>query len=261
MGMAVVTVASGGMAVIDVTPIASMTPIKYGMPVTEATNGRGVRVTKVAALGLPVIYETIGVGPGLTYATFNPATATAVTLSGGNLVATNTGTTAAEQGAKSATAKTNGKYYFETTFTSYAGTTTRIVTGVGTSASTYAGMSSNATAGAVIHIGGGIHANGVGNIVDIITGSFPLGTVIGVAVDLDNRKCWFRQTPSGLWNGSATASPATGTEGVTIPAGAMVPFCTFGGTGGTANNITTANFGASAFNGAVPSGYTAGWPA
>ena len=47
MGMAVVTVASGGMPVVDVTPIASMTPIKYGTPVTEATNGRGIRVTKV----------------------------------------------------------------------------------------------------------------------------------------------------------------------------------------------------------------------
>jgi hypothetical protein len=56
MGMAVVTVASGGMPVVDVTPIASMTPIKYGTPVTEAANGKGIRVTKVPKYGMPVIY-------------------------------------------------------------------------------------------------------------------------------------------------------------------------------------------------------------
>ena len=57
MGWAVVTVASGGMAVVDVTPIASMTPRKYGVAVTEAANGRGIRVTKVVGKpGIPVIY-------------------------------------------------------------------------------------------------------------------------------------------------------------------------------------------------------------
>jgi antitoxin (DNA-binding transcriptional repressor) of toxin-antitoxin stability system len=57
MGMPVVTVASGGMPVVDVTPIASMTPKKYGRAVTEATNGKGVRVTKVVGKpGLPVVY-------------------------------------------------------------------------------------------------------------------------------------------------------------------------------------------------------------
>jgi hypothetical protein len=41
----------------------------------------------------------------------------------------------------------------------------------------------------------------------------------------------------------------------------MVPFVTFGGSPGSANNVITANFGASAFSGAVPSGFTSGWPA
>jgi len=57
MGMAVVTVASGGMPVVDVTPIASMTPNKYGVAVTEAANGKGVPVTKVVGKpGTPVVY-------------------------------------------------------------------------------------------------------------------------------------------------------------------------------------------------------------
>jgi hypothetical protein len=57
MGMPVVSVASGGLPVVDVGGSLR------GTPVTEVANGRGVPVTKVAALGLPVVYETIGVGP------------------------------------------------------------------------------------------------------------------------------------------------------------------------------------------------------
>src|SRR5262245_54600578 len=52
MGMAVVTIASGGLPVVDVTSVAP----KTGLSVTEATNGRGVAVTKVAARGMPVMY-------------------------------------------------------------------------------------------------------------------------------------------------------------------------------------------------------------
>jgi len=84
---------------------------------------------------------------------------------------------------------------------------------------------------------------------------------VGGAVDLDNRKIWFRLAPSGNWNASGTANPATNTGGYTIPAGTMVPFVTFGGTAGTAGHALTANFGASVFSGAVPAGFTSGWPA
>jgi hypothetical protein len=54
MGLAVVTVASGGLPVIDVT---ATTP-KLGVPVTEAANGRGIPVTKVTLPkgGLPVTF-------------------------------------------------------------------------------------------------------------------------------------------------------------------------------------------------------------
>ena len=53
MSLPVVTVASGGLPVVDVTAIAPRT----GLPVIEATNGRGIAVTKVVAKpGLPVVY-------------------------------------------------------------------------------------------------------------------------------------------------------------------------------------------------------------
>ena len=63
MALAVVTVLSGGMPVVDVTA----TKPNLGRPVTEATNGRGIAVTKVTAGvgannpgGRPVTYTTAG---------------------------------------------------------------------------------------------------------------------------------------------------------------------------------------------------------
>src|SRR6185295_16016176 len=52
----VVTVAAGGLPVVDVTA----TFPKLGLPVTEALNGRGIAVTKVAANGLPVTFKVAG---------------------------------------------------------------------------------------------------------------------------------------------------------------------------------------------------------
>ena len=53
MGLPVVTVAAGGLPVVDVT---ATTP-KFGVPVTEAANGRGIAVTKVVGKpGMPVTF-------------------------------------------------------------------------------------------------------------------------------------------------------------------------------------------------------------
>jgi hypothetical protein len=61
MALAVVTVVSGGLAVVDVTA----TKPGNGKAVSEAANGRGVAVTKVTPAigglaGLPVTYITTG---------------------------------------------------------------------------------------------------------------------------------------------------------------------------------------------------------
>jgi hypothetical protein len=191
--------------------------------------------------------------------TWEAASVTAVTLSGGNLVATNTGTTSTDQGAKvaSADAKNSGKYYFEATWTARtAGANYGI--GIGTYVSTYIGMgNTGGVTGVNAYFLGTVWSNG-GNVW-AMGGAWAAGQVMGIAVDLDNRKIWFRLTPSSNWNDNATHNPATNTGGIAIPAGAMVPFVTFGGSSGAANNVVTANFGASAFVGAVPSGFTSGW--
>jgi hypothetical protein len=60
MSLPVVTVAAGGIAVVNVTATAPM----RGLPVSESTNGRGVPVTQVAAgkPGLAVVFTPV-VGP------------------------------------------------------------------------------------------------------------------------------------------------------------------------------------------------------
>ena len=55
MAIPVITTTAGGLPVVDVTA----TSPKLGLPVTEASNGRGIAVTKVAANGLPVTYSTV----------------------------------------------------------------------------------------------------------------------------------------------------------------------------------------------------------
>jgi len=260
MSTPVNTVAAGGLPVVDVTA----TFPKMGAPVTEALSGKGVAVTKVANLGLPVTFvpDAGGGGGGAAFSTWEAASVTAVTLSGGNLVATNTGTTSTDQGAKGAAAngKTSGKYYFEVTWTTVSAGNGNLGVGIGTPTSTYTGMGNNATTGDEAFQSGSTYANG--SIAGSGTGGvWSSGLVMGVAVDMDNRRIWWRQSPSGIWNGNAGYSPVTNVGGLTIPAGTMVPFVTFGGSGGAVGNVMTANFGASAFSGAVPSGFTSGWTA
>ncbi|MEJ2435467.1 MAG: hypothetical protein P8Y53_20805, partial [Pseudolabrys sp.] len=82
--------------------------------------------------------------------------------------------------------------------------------------------------------------------------------VMCCAVDLDNRRIWFRKN-NGYWNYSSTADPATNSGGFDISAimGLGVwPFVTSGVNGAAC----TFNFGDSAFAQAVPSGFTPGWP-
>jgi SPRY domain len=190
--------------------------------------------------------------------TWDSGTVASVTLSGGNLIATNTATTSTSQGAHDNSAgKGSGKYYFEMKFTTVTGGNNTGVS-IGTTTSTYSAMGTTGTTGVMTYRASGQIWNGSNSGSSL--GARSAGDVIGIAIDLDNRRAWFRVAPSGNWNGSGTANPATNTGGVTIAVGTMIAFCTFGGTGGVANNVVTANFGASAFTGTAPSGFTSGWP-
>ena len=64
---------------------------------------------------------------------------------------------------------------------------------------------------------------------------------------------------NGNWNGNPSADPVTGVGGIDLSA--MIGTTMFPTAQGTGDAETFCNFGASAFSQAVPSGYTAGWPA
>jgi hypothetical protein len=194
---------------------------------------------------------------------WDPATVTAVTLTNNNLTATNnSASTSANQGTHVliASGKTSGKYYFEFTGagTIHGGNTG---VGIGTTASTYTNMGNSATTGNMVFKGGQIYANGSDSGVGIaVLGG---GAIHAIAADLDNKRIWFRRVSPTLdnWNNNASANPATNVGGQTISAGTMIPFNTFGGTGGGGGTDSlTANFGASAFTGPIPSGFTVWTP-
>jgi len=252
MSTPVVTVASGGLAVVE------LAAGKLGLPVTEATNGCGIAVTKVVGLpGLPVVFDTIGVLPPVTFNTvWNTADKSAnVTLTNASLTAS--ASSASNCAVRGTASKATGKYYFEVTST---GTISASGIGLATAAANLSTAQTavgpivfvNATNGIIFLNGGSI--GGVTNTPPAASGDVTL-----IAVDLTLQRIWFRRNNT-LWNNSVPADPATNTGGLDISsvfgAAAAFPLVTFGSTG--LNH--TANFGASAFAFAAPAGFTSGWP-
>jgi hypothetical protein len=183
--------------------------------------------------------------------TWNPADiAAGMVLSGGNLTASNTGNFTGVRAVKGWNA---GKYYFEFTVTA-------MTSGyIGLAKSTN-DLTSGGTSGAVgVNSSGVMDVNGVtpGPTIGGISG----GAVIGIAIDITGNLVWFRNGAAGSWNATSGAAnnPATGVGGVSISAIAGTLFPWFIAVFAPSQSVT-ANFGDSAFSGAVPSGYTAGWP-
>ena len=245
MGRPVVTVASGGMAVVDVTSTT-----KVGNPVSEATNGFGQAVTKVASGGMAVVYGAPDTGSGpVIYTTWNPADQLNMTLTNGNLTATATNATARVRAVKGTN---TGKYYFEGTITS---PTSFAVYGIA-NASAVNGQYTN---WAYIQMTGSIYVN-TSTIQATLSGVVS-GSTIGVAVDLGANLIWFRRCPSGSWNAASgsTNDPASGIGGFSVSSIASGPLFPIFGVANSGDSVV-GNFGASGFNGAVPSGF-AGWTA
>ena len=92
-------------------------------------------------------------------------------------------------------------------------------------------------------------------------GSAVNGSIVGMAVDLNLEKVWFRYAPSGNWNGQTIdlQNPATNTGGVScahMSAKNVGPYVyAF-----TMSSQIFLNAGTKAFTGAVPVGFQAGWP-
>lgn len=186
--------------------------------------------------------------------TWNPSDKNGtIALSNGNLTLTPSG----QGGVRSVQSLTVGKTYSEYTF---VGPTNISSSAIGV-ANSSAFMTTAITTGINVAICNGAGAIAVNGTAQTGVGAFAVGGVCCVAVDVGASLIWFRNGAAGNWNGSGTANPATGVGGYslsTLAAGAATLYA-YGG--GTITNATpvTANFGATAFIGTVPAGFTAGW--
>jgi hypothetical protein len=171
-------------------------------------------------------------------------------ISVSGLTVTNTTTSAG--GIRGTGSKTTGKIYWETT---WVGTPSaaRFTCGIGTSASALISLDST---GATVRTDDGfIRVNGA---IQASIGAFASGDIAGIAFDLGVSRIWFRRN-GGNWNNSGTADPATNVGGYDIsamfPASAAYPSVHISVSTAIA---ATANFGATTFAFAAPSGFT-GW--
>lgn len=208
----------------------------------------------------------------MSFTTWNPSDIYAsagapLVLSGGNLAITygaiggvNKSGVRAIDGQLSG----SGKFYFELTVGTYSAAPQTIMglmeqsvavsnvwqpwnNGTGFNIITGNGQSGGAFAG-----GGSLGAGATFNTT---------GATLGIAADLTVNKFWAISTQSaGVWNGNGSANPATNVGGYSIPAytGKIVPMWALEAETAVAQTYT-ANFGATAFVMAAPSGFV-GWP-
>ena len=177
----------------------------------------------------------------ISFATWNPSDkGSSCTLSNGNLTASNA--VSLQNSVRATLGKSAGKWYWEVTVGG-SGAVNECPAGIANSSmpvSTNFASDANGY-GYATFVGGGYlwHSGGGTSFGSAFVG----GDVIGCALDMDNG------TFKVYKNGTLQGTIATGLTGTWYPAGGSI--------GSNASNYT-ANFGASAFSYAVPSGYNAG---
>jgi hypothetical protein len=196
-----------------------------------------------------------------TNTTLNPSDKEShITLSGGNLTAL--GTAGWEGIVRAVDGRSTGKFYWELTFN--AGSNNSGVGVALSSLSLFTTFSGSVTSGHCGLVRGGVvYVNGstsltIGGVPasSINFGAISSGTVICIAIDMAAKLIWFRLGAGGNWNNSSSRDPATGAGGVSISSvtTAYPTLCISGA------DTIIANFGSTAFAGAVPSGFTPGVP-
>jgi hypothetical protein len=219
----------------------------------DGYNARYIRLTgptTYIACGDFRIYATPGGGAPATPLTWNAGDkAAAIVLSNGNLTATNSGSDH-NASLRAETALPTGKWHWETT----VGTpmdANASPTGIASSAavlSTYLGDQDDSLGW---YNDGSIYINEV--IVATVAG-YAAGARLVVEYDADADLIWLA-VGAGDWNNSPTASPATGTEGISTAGviGAVFPAATLYG---IADSVTLHSDNAT-FTRAVSTGFTA----
>lgn len=188
---------------------------------------------------------------GLVPTTWNPADKNAlITLSNGNLTATAPNGSTGEA-VRSIFGTATGKYYWEITVGTVVGGSTMTV-GVG-----YSTMSLNNFPGRLDANGFGYAQSGAiwtnNNGGAAYGSSYTTADIIGIALDMAAGKIWFSK--NGTYQNSG--DPVGGTN----PAFTGLSGTIYAAAGCNDGFSWTANFGASSFNTAAPSGYSSGFGA
>jgi len=208
-------------------------------------------------------------GLSTTHPVFASGNAVGVTLSGGDLVVTSTGSGNPNNYVylDQTDAKVGGKFYFEVEFDAINGTDYGV--GFMYEGSVISTLLSNGTGGAIVRGDGSIW-NGT-HIADL--GVTPAANdIIGVAIDFDASLVWFIDiTQGGSWNGGISSNPTFGVGGVSVPSSTnslfdrrdlgnpsptdLAPAVPFAAPAGNSSAQVTFNFGATSFVGAAPTGF------
>jgi len=188
---------------------------------------------------------------GVVNNTWNPADKTAsMTLSNGNLTAVGI----ANQGVR-AQLPAATKFYFEI---KSAVAIWNGGLGIARSTANLATVTVNAANAAICSTSGSgnILFNSSTPVSGAALGGFAINDVLCVAVDLVNKRIWFRKN-GGNWNNNASADPATNVGGIDIStvfsAGTAYPLAA---TAVGTSSQAIANFGASSFAFTQPSGFS-----
>ncbi len=198
-------------------------------------------------LGIGITQPGTGGGgaPPVTPSTWSPADKSGgLTLSNGNLTWTGDNSYNNYRGIRSTESKASGKKYYEITCLS------EFFGACGFANSTEAlgsqpGVSNDAIA--YFDNGGAVYNGG-----NTALAAYIVGDVIGCAIDIPNGLVWYRK--NGAWQNSG--DPATGVNGISVP-GIGSPVFAFAASWVTNNQQQVANFGATAFAYAVPTGFSA----
>jgi hypothetical protein len=148
---------------------------------------------------------------GAPLSTLDPAAlGSGVTLSGDKLTATFSFVTGDPYSARGTKSHSVGKFYFEVTA---GGANGIYMSGICKSTDS-ANQGVNAMTNGV-----GWRSDGAVYVATALVATlntYAVGDTIGVAVDLDNRKIWFRKGAAGNWNNSGANDPVAGVGGISF---------------------------------------------
>lgn len=180
--------------------------------------------------------------------TWNSADAAAnIALSGGSLIAT---TTSSTQGAVRATASVSTKTYIEAFILNGTGTLWSIGFADATfSVTAAAGSTTDSVVTQPNQARNFFNNGGLGTL------QYAPGALNTICIAFDPvGKLWWARINGGIWNNSGTANPATGTGGLSVAAIAAGPYFPYFSSNGSGAQVQ-ANFGATSFSYAPPSGF------